>query len=150
MKNTIRIGAIIGALIVVAALGVSAFAAGTGDPSRSPRTPSAGVDSRTMSPGAPARHDAVQEVRGNCDEAEHANDPACQGGSMAGMDDNSGPGDDDADEIGDDSSGPSENEGPGNMDDDQGDDQSDDQSGPDDGNEDHSGSGGGDDDLIAA
>jgi hypothetical protein len=48
-----------------------------------------------------------EDVRGPCDEAEHANDPRCTGIAAAGDDDRSGPGgrehDDDA---GDDHSGP--------------------------------------------
>jgi hypothetical protein len=80
-----------------------------------------------------------EDVRGPCDELEHANDPRCtdvqtveddDGGEHRGRDD----ADDDRRE---DRSGPSENSGPGNDgDDDSG---GDDRSG-------HSGRGGGDDD----
>ena len=64
MKNTIRIVAIIGAIILVAALGVSALAASGGN---SP-TPSVGP-SASPSPGD------GDDFSGPCDEAEHANDP---------------------------------------------------------------------------
>jgi hypothetical protein len=65
----------------------------------------------------------VEDVRGNCDEAEHADDPRCTGAPRV---DNSGPGNmnDDNDAV--------DNSGPGNANDDNADD-------------DHSGRRGGDD-----
>src|SRR4051812_467626 len=51
--------------------------------------------------------DAVDDVSGNCDEAEHADDPECAGTAAAGtVADNSGPGNTEQD-----------NSGPGNADD---------------------------------
>ncbi len=60
---------------------------------------------------------SVEDVSGNCDEAEHANDPECTGGATAG-DDNSGPGSDNSGSgnSGDDSSGRSGNSGHGSDD----------------------------------
>jgi uncharacterized membrane protein YgcG len=56
--------------------------------------------------------DQNEDVRGNCDEAEHANDPRCTG--QATPDDN--PGDDDVNDDRVDNSGPgSENSGPGSI-----------------------------------
>jgi hypothetical protein len=85
-----------------------------------------------------------EDVRGPCDEAEHANDPRCTGVGGA-RDDNSGPGsadDDGGDRGDDDNSGPgSHNSGPGD-----GDDDDDDRSGRGGGDDDSSGSGEGDDD----
>jgi hypothetical protein len=74
-----------------------------------------------------------EDVRGPCDEPEHANDSRCTGAPVQGDDDNG------ADNRGDDdssggSSGPGPNSGPS------------DSSGHDDGGDDHSGPGGGHDD----
>jgi len=39
--------------------------------------------------GVDATENSVEDVRGNCDEAEHANDPACGGtGTVTSVDDN--------------------------------------------------------------
>lgn len=78
-----------------------------------------------------------EDVRGPCDEAEHANDPRCTGVGDD-RDDNSGPGnaDEDRDDHADD-----DNSGPGN-----GDDDDDDRSGHEGGDDDSSGPGDGDDD----
>src|SRR5919109_272887 len=78
--------------------------------------------------------EAGEDVRGPCDEAEHANDPRCTGVAPAPRDD------EDAEERHGDRSGPSENSGPGNARDD---DRPDDASGH--GNGDNSGPGSGDD-----
>jgi hypothetical protein len=175
MRNAFRIVLVIGAIVIVAALGLTAFASGSG-PTLSP-TPAS-----TMSPS----DDGPFDISGNCDEPEHFNDPECQAvtpgvandagddradDDVNGVDaddvnddDDHGDGirDDDIDAIDDDgvfddNSGPSANSGPGNVDDD--DDADVDNSGPgngddaadpdnsDSGNGDHdnSGSGSGDD-----
>jgi hypothetical protein len=79
-----------------------------------------------IEPGDDNGVDAVDDVSGPCDEAEHANDPQCTGVTVPA-------GDDDAGEV-EDNSGPSANSGPGSSGDDSGDDSG------------SSGSGGGDDD----
>jgi hypothetical protein len=78
-----------------------------------------------------------EDVRGPCDEAEHASDPRCTGVGDD-RDDNSGPGNahEDRDDHADD-----DNSGPGN-----GDDDDDDRSGHEGGDDDSSGPGDGDDD----
>ena len=58
----------------------------------------------------------VVDVKGPCDEAEHAGDPECAGVQV--------PEDNDADEQGEDNSGPSANSGPGSSHDDEDDDNS--------------------------
>src|SRR5688572_17732226 len=125
MKNTIRIVAIIGAIMLVAALGVSALAASGGDsPTPAGSTSPSVTPSSSPSPGdgddfsGPCDEeerandpecqgvtldpedddDGVQvgaDISGNCDEPEHVNDPECQGGGIVDDDDNSGPGNDD-------------------------------------------------------
>jgi hypothetical protein len=159
--------------VIVAALGLTAFASGS-SPTLSP-TPTS-----TMSPS----DDGPFDVSGNCDEPEHFNDPECQGvtpgvGDVAdddrpdddvegfdadhvNDDDADGIGDDDVDGVDDDgdvddNSGPSANSGPGNVEEDDdadvddsgpgnGDDDADaDNSGSGDGDHDNSGSGSGDD-----
>jgi hypothetical protein len=129
MKNTIRTAALIGAIALVAAIGVTAFASGGGEPATIfPASSSSPSDEPTpsRSPG--------DDISGPCDEAEHANDPECQGGADDG--DNSGPGNGDGGD--DDSSGPGngdgaddDHSGPGHGDDDD----DDDHSGPGDGND---------------
>jgi hypothetical protein len=85
-----------------------------------------------------------EDVRGPCDELEHANDPHCTGAQTLEDDDRGerrGRGrDDDDDERGEDHSGPSENSGPGSVD------SGEDDRGGDDDRGGHSGRGGGDDD----
>jgi hypothetical protein len=87
--------------------------------------------------------DGGDDISGPCDEAEHANDPACAGTSTT-----FGDNDDNDDGVSSDNSGPgSMNSGPGSTDDDDSDDNdSDDNSGPgshdsDDDDSDDSGSG---------
>jgi hypothetical protein len=90
-----------------------------------------------MAIAAPTASSAVVDVKGNCDEAEHANDAACQGAQIPEDNDNDAreaePGDDrgreneanddrgqDENEANDDrggNSGPSENSGPSGNDD---------------------------------
>lgn len=119
MKHWIRVAIAIGAIALVAGVGVAAFAvsggtdpssiptvSGSSEPPASPSddpTPEA-TRTATASPSA----SPAEDISGNCDEAEHANDPACQGDNAETDDnpgtdeDNSGPGDD---------SGPSEDDG---------------------------------------
>ena len=159
MRNAFRIVLVIGAIVIVAALGLTAFASGS-NPTLSP-TPTS-----TMS----SSDDGPFDISGNCDEPEHFNDPECQG-VTPGMgndadddradddvdgvdaddvndddDDADGIRDDDFDDDGDvdDNSGPSANSGPGNVEDDNTDvDNSGPGDGDDDGDADNSGSGNG-------
>ena len=77
-----------------------------------------------------------EDVRGPCDEAEHANDPRCTGVGDDDRDDNSGPDNAEDDDRGEDRA---DNSGPGNADDDD-----DDNGGH--GGDDRSGHSGGNDD----
>jgi CheY-like chemotaxis protein len=165
MRNAFRIVLVIGAIVIVAALGLTAFASGS-----SPTLSS--TPTSTMSPS----DDGPFDISGTCDEPEHFNDPECQGvapgvgndvdddraDDVDGLDaDDVNDDDDDADGIGDDdvdgvdndgdvddNSGPIANSGPGTVEDD--DDAGVDNSGPgngdDDADADHSGSGNGDHD----
>ncbi|MGH2527401.1 MAG: hypothetical protein ACRDG2_11705, partial [Actinomycetota bacterium] len=67
MRNSFRIALVIGAIVIVAVLGLTAFASGS-SPTLSP-TPTS-----TMSPS----DDSPFDISGNCDEPEHFNDPGCQ------------------------------------------------------------------------
>jgi hypothetical protein len=88
MKHTIRIVALLGAIMVIAALGVTAFAAGSGTPSPAPVTRVSPSDDPTPAtvgrrrPGSAPR----QLRRGRARERLE-----CQSGAMAD-DDSSGPG----------------------------------------------------------
>jgi hypothetical protein len=96
----------------------------------------AAVAATTGGSSDPAGSAAVLDVKGPCDEAEHANDPECAGPQV--------PEDDDAGEVEDrdeDNSGPSASSGPS-------DDGDDDNSGPSDSS--GSGSGGGGDDSSGS
>jgi hypothetical protein len=153
MRNAFRIVLAIGAIVIVAALGLTAFASGS-SPTLSP-TPTS-----TMSPS----DDGPFDISGNCDEPEHFSDPECQGVTPGvGDDADDDRADDDVDGVDDDgdvddNSGPSSNSGPGSVEDDDdadvdnsgagdGDDDADaDNSGSGDGDHDNSGSGSGDDD----
>lgn len=90
----------------------------------------AGATMVAQASGRSPSSSSVVDISGPCDEAEHANDPRCNG--TVGDRDNSGPGSGGDHE---DRSGPSENSGPGNAHDDD-----------DRGNDDNSGPGSGDDD----
>ena len=154
---------IVPALVVAFSVGVALAASGVGGSStpQAQVAPATSTDDTTTLDTTTVGTTTVEDddgrepgedVRGPCDEAEHANDPRCTG---LGDDrnDNSGPGN--ADDRGhgdarDDNSGPGnaddrdDNSGPGN-----GDENDDDRSGPghgDDDDDDSSGPGGGDDD----
>ena len=152
MRNAFRIVLVIGAIVIVAALGLTAFASGSSPTLSAPPT-------STMSPS----DDGPFDISGNCDEPEHFNDLGCQGvapGVGNDVDDENHDNDDadgirdddidgvDDDGVVDDNSGPSANSGPGTVDDD--DDADVDNSGPgngdDDADADNSGSGNGDHD----
>ena len=126
MKNTTRVIALIGAIMMVAALGVTAYAANSTGGTPTPATTVPPSDDRTQSPSP----SDANELKGNCDEAEHANDPQCQGG-VVNDDDNSGPGNGDDEQV-DDNSGPSDDSGSGGNDDNSGHDAGDDHGGDDD------------------
>jgi hypothetical protein len=138
-----KIAAIIGAVLLLAgaALGGTLTSLGSSktptiDQSFAPASSTTRQDDRGRERELRGReNEAGEDLRGPCDEAEHANDPRCTGANVPRVDD-----DDDADEIGEigddhgrddrgDRSGPSERSGHG---------------GGDDGG--HSGRGGGDDD----
>ena len=68
MRNAFRIVLVIGAIVIVAALGLTAFASGS-SPTLSP-TPTSMMSSSD---------DGPFDISGNCDEPEHFNDPECQG-----------------------------------------------------------------------
>jgi hypothetical protein len=66
-----------------------------------------------------------EDVSGNCDEAEHVDDPECSGGtSSSDPDDVGSPGDDDNSGPGSGDDGDDDNSGPGGGDGDDGDDNS--------------------------
>jgi hypothetical protein len=131
MRKVLSMVAMIAAFALIVGLGVTAFAQGVGT---SPNVPTV----TSIDDPSPSSDDPGDDVSGNCDEAEHAGDPECQGVA---------PGDDDP--VDDDNSGPNENSGPGNADDDDSDDDnsgsgseddSDDDSDDDDSDDDDSGS----------
>jgi hypothetical protein len=154
---------IIGAILLMAGVATAGTVAGLGSSDDAPTVsiPAAGtttgeIGTTTNEVGTTTGEDRREnelrgrenepgeDVRGPCDELEHANDPRCTGVQTLEDDDRGerrGRGrDDDADDRRGDRSGPSENSGPGSVD--SGDD---DRSGGGDGGG-HSGRGGGDDD----
>jgi hypothetical protein len=129
-----KVAVIIGAILLLAGVATAGTVAGLGS---SDETPTVSIPAVGTTTGEDRREDELrgrenepgEDVRGPCDELEHANDPRCTGAQTLEDDDRGehrGRGRDD-----DDRSGPSENSGPGNADDDRGG---------------HSGRGGGDDD----
>jgi len=104
------------ALVVAFSVGVALAATGgsdDGEPAPLPASSSTTIESGTTSTerGTTTVEDPG-DVSGPCDEAEHANDPRCTGGTRVGS---SGPGPGRDDDRGDDRSGPSgpDNSGPG-------------------------------------
>jgi hypothetical protein len=102
MRKALRLIAVLAAFGLTAWIGVVALAQGSSAP-----TPST---STTTSPAPTVGVD----VKGNCDEAEHANDPECVGATPVAEDDH---GNDDQGDVNDDHDGdvndddPAENEG---------------------------------------
>jgi hypothetical protein len=115
MRKTLRLMAVLAAFGLTAWIGVVALAQGSSAP-----TPST---STTTSPAAINGED----VEGNCDEAEHANDPECVGVNPVAEDDHEN---DDQGDVNDDDQGENEdNDDQGENDDDQGEDHGDDDQG---------------------
>jgi hypothetical protein len=101
------------ALVVAFSVGVALAATGgsdDGEPAPLPASSSTTIESGTTSTerGTTTVEDPG-DISGPCDEAEHANDPRCTGGTPVGS---SGPGPGRDDDRGDDRSGPS---GPDNS-----------------------------------
>jgi hypothetical protein len=94
MKHWMRVVAVIGALMLVAGAGVAAFAVSntTTSPSAPTVNQSSDDPTGTMAPSASPTRATAEDVRGNCDEPEHANDPACAGATSPAPNDE---GDDD-------------------------------------------------------
>jgi hypothetical protein len=163
MSKVFRMLLLATAMVIVG--GVAALAVGSSDPidisgpcdeaehANDPRC--SGVVGGRAERDDGAGQDVLGDISGPCDEAEHANDPRCTGTDPV-EGDNSGPGDGgngenadgdssgpgDGDDADDDTSGPSDNSGPGSGGDDH------DDSGPGSGGDDHDDSGpgsGGDD-----
>jgi len=130
MRKALKLMAVLAAFGLTAWIGVVALAQGSSAP-----TPST---STTTSPAATGGED----VKGNCDEAEHANDPECVGVNPVVEDQNDDQGDvndddqgenednDDQGDVNDDDQGENEdNDDQGENDENQGDDQGDDDQG---------------------
>jgi hypothetical protein len=148
-----KVAVIIGSILLLAGVAAAGTVAGLGSSDDTPTVSIPAVGTTTGEVGTTAVEDRREnevrgrenepgeDVRGPCDELEHANDPRCTDMQTLEDDDRGehrGRGRDDADDDRrEDRSGPSENSGPGNADDD-------DRGGDDRGG--HSGRGGGDDD----
>jgi len=123
MRKALKLMAILAAFGLTAWIGVVALAQGSSAP-----TPST---STTTSPALTGGDD----VKGNCDEAEHANDPECVGVNPVPEDnhendDQGDVNDDDQGDVNDDDQGENEdNDDQGENDDEQGEDQGDDDQG---------------------
>src|SRR6266498_5285670 len=91
MRKALRLVAILAAFGLTVWIGVVALAQGSSAPTST---------STTTSPAATSGED----VEGNCDEAEHANDPECVGVNPVAEDDN-----DDKGDVNDDDQGENEN-----------------------------------------
>ena len=130
MRKALKLMAVLAAFGLTAWIGVVALAQGSSAP-----TPST---STTTSPAQTGGDD----VKGNCDEAEHANDPECVGANPVSEDDH---GNDDQADVNDDHGdvNDDDDEGENEGDDDQGEHEGDDQG---DVNDDDQGEDQGDDD----
>ena len=103
MRKALRLVAILAAFGLIVWIGVVALAQGSSTP-----TPST---STTRSPAT-----GGEDVKGNCDEAEHANDPECVGVNLVPEDDheNDDQGEnEDNDDQGDNEDDQGDNSGPG-------------------------------------
>jgi hypothetical protein len=114
MRKMLRVMAILAAFGLTAWIGVVALAQGSSTPSPSTST----TTSPTPSTGS-------EDVKGSCDEAEHASDPECVGANPVVEDDPEN------DDQGEDES----NDDQGEVDDDQGEDEDNDDRGEDEGND---------------
>jgi hypothetical protein len=128
----IKIAAIIGGVLLMAGVAL----AGTLTSLGSTNSPTIGMTTlpavATVSQELGGRaNEAGEDLRGPCDEAEHANDPSCTGAAPAAGNDDNGADDRGNDGSSGDSSGPGPNSGPS------------DNSGHGGGNDDSSGHGGG-------
>jgi hypothetical protein len=116
---------IIGAILLLAGVATAGTVAGLGSSDDAPTVsiPAVGTTTGRESELRGRENEPGEDVRGPCDELEHADDPRCTGVTLE---------DDDADERGEhrgrgrddaeDRSGPSENSGPGSVDSGRGDD----------------------------
>ena len=118
MRKALKLMAVLAAFGLTAWIGVVALAQGSSAP-----TPST---STTTSPAATGGED----VKGNCDEAEHANDPECVGVNPVVEDQNDDQGDVNDDDQGENEDNDDQGENDENQGDDQGDDDQGDNSGP--------------------
>jgi len=76
------------AFVLLAAGGALAGGALNDSSSDNPANTGATTDVQRSGPtGATTRAETRPDVRGPCDEAEHANDPRCAGGAVVGPDD---------------------------------------------------------------
>jgi hypothetical protein len=114
MRKALKLMAVLAAFGLTAWIGVVALAQGSSAPTPSTATTTTG----------PTGGD---DVKGNCDEAEHANDPECVGVNPVPEDNYEN---DDQGDVNDDDQGENEdNDDQGENDDDQGEDQGDDDQG---------------------
>ena len=110
MRKALKLMAVLAAFGLTAWIGVVALAQGGSVP-----TPATATTTTSPTGG--------DDVKGNCDEAEHANDPECVGVNPV-------PEDNDQGDVNDDDQGENEgNDDQGENDDDQGEDQGDDDQG---------------------
>ena len=129
MRKALRLVAILAAFGLTVWIGVVALAQGSSAPTLSTST--------TTSPAAISGED----IEGNCDEAEHANDPECVGVNPVAEDDHEN---DDQGDVNDDDQGENEGNDQGDVnDDDQGENEDNDDQGE---NEDNDDQGENDDD----
>jgi len=140
MKAAIRTLALVTGFLLVGGLAVAAVATNR-DATPEP-VPALVVNAEGRTPGPSATPTPrSDDLRGNCDEPEHAGDLACRDGR--GREDITGRGHDDRSGPSDDRSGPSEGSGPGSHDDGEHEDRS--GPGPHDDRDDDSGRGSDDD-----
>ena len=125
MRKALRIMAVLAAFGLTAWIGIVALAQSS--PTQAPST----TGSSSVSSG--------DDVKGNCDEAEHANDPGCQGVTVSedngANDDNDDQGENE--DVNDDHGDDQDEQGE-DVNDDNGDDVNDDEQGEDEGNDDQS------------
>jgi hypothetical protein len=125
-----KLAVILGAILLLAGVATAGTVTGLGSsddsptvsvPALSTTTDDVRQEDRRENELRGRENEPGEDVRGPCDELEHANDPRCTGVQTLDNDDEPGEhrgrgrgGDDD--DRGDDRSGPSENSGPGSND----------------------------------
>jgi hypothetical protein len=133
MRKALRLMAVLAAFGLTAWIGVVALAQGSSAPTPSTSTTTSPAPTPSTSTTTSPAPTVGVDVKGNCDEAEHANDPECVGANPVAEDDQSN---DDQGDVNDDHGGDVNDDDQGDVNDDHGGDVNDDDQGENEGDDD--------------